>query len=52
MFHLDGIDPDKDVWPWGGEPLFRDNEYVGTVTSAGLVYSIVEFKLTIYCGLY
>lgn len=37
MFHLEGIDPEKDIWPWGGEPLFRDNEFVGTVTSAGLV---------------
>lgn len=35
FFHLKDIDPDKDVWPWGGEPLYRNNEFVGTVTSAG-----------------
>jgi pyruvate dehydrogenase phosphatase regulatory subunit len=35
FFHLNDIDPDKDVWPWGGEPLYRNNEFVGTVTSAG-----------------
>ncbi|KAF4527520.1 hypothetical protein B566_EDAN015620 [Ephemera danica] len=36
MFHLEGIDPDRDVWPWGGEPVYRNDEYVGSVTSAGL----------------
>ena len=35
FFHLNDIDPDKDIWPWGGEPLYRNNEFVGTVTSAG-----------------
>lgn len=35
LFHLNNIDCDKDVWPWGGEPLYRNNEFVGTVTSAG-----------------
>lgn len=35
FFHLNDIDPDVDIWPWGGEPLYRNNEFVGTVTSAG-----------------
>lgn len=35
FFHLNDIDPDKDIWPWGGEPLYRNDEFVGTVTSAG-----------------
>lgn len=35
FFELEDIDPDKDIWPWGGEPFYRDNEYVGNVTSAG-----------------
>lgn len=35
FFQLNDIDPDVDIWPWGGEPLYRNNEYVGTVTSAG-----------------
>lgn len=35
MFQLQDIDCDKDIWPWGGEPIYRNNEYMGTVTSAG-----------------
>ncbi|CAG9816816.1 unnamed protein product [Phaedon cochleariae] len=35
LLHLNDIDPDVDIWPWGGEPLYRNNEFVGTVTSAG-----------------
>lgn len=35
FFHLNDIDPDKDIWPWGGEPIYRNDEFVGTVTSAG-----------------
>ncbi|GLV45115.1 uncharacterized protein CBL_14312 [Carabus blaptoides fortunei] len=43
LFHLNDIDPDKDIWPWGGEPLYRNNEFVGTVTSAG--YGFTADKL-------
>uniref|UniRef100_A0A182T452 Pyruvate dehydrogenase phosphatase regulatory subunit, mitochondrial n=1 Tax=Anopheles maculatus TaxID=74869 RepID=A0A182T452_9DIPT len=35
LFHVEDIDIDKNVWPWGGEPLYRNNEFCGTVTSAG-----------------
>ncbi|XP_058058106.1 pyruvate dehydrogenase phosphatase regulatory subunit, mitochondrial-like isoform X2 [Anopheles bellator] len=35
LFHVEEIDIDKDVWPWGGEPLYRNGEFCGTVTSAG-----------------
>lgn len=35
FFHLNDIDPDSDIWPWGGEPIYRNDEFVGTVTSAG-----------------
>ncbi|XP_055609553.1 pyruvate dehydrogenase phosphatase regulatory subunit, mitochondrial-like isoform X2 [Uranotaenia lowii] len=35
LFHLEDIDPDKDVWPWGGEPIYRNGKYCGNVTSAG-----------------
>lgn len=35
MFSLDEVDPDKDVWAWGGEPIYRNKEFVGTLTSAG-----------------
>ncbi|CAK9801517.1 Pyruvate dehydrogenase phosphatase regulatory subunit, mitochondrial [Anthophora plagiata] len=35
LFVVDELDINKDVWPWGGEPVYRNNEFVGTVTSAG-----------------
>lgn len=35
LFVLDGMDLNKDVWAWGNEPLYRNGEFVGTVTSAG-----------------
>lgn len=35
FFVLEDIDPDIHIWPWGGEPLYRNGEFVGTVTSAG-----------------
>jgi pyruvate dehydrogenase phosphatase regulatory subunit len=34
MFMLDDFDVDSDIWPWGSEPIFRNSEYVGHVTSA------------------
>ncbi|XP_061497155.1 pyruvate dehydrogenase phosphatase regulatory subunit, mitochondrial isoform X2 [Anopheles gambiae] len=43
LFHVEDIDIDKDVWPWGGEPLYRNNEFCGTVTSAG--YGFASEKL-------
>ncbi|XP_033366458.1 pyruvate dehydrogenase phosphatase regulatory subunit, mitochondrial-like isoform X1 [Bombus vosnesenskii] len=35
LFIVNELDINKDVWPWGGEPIYRNNEFVGTVTSAG-----------------
>ncbi|EZA58771.1 hypothetical protein DMN91_009213 [Ooceraea biroi] len=43
LFVLDGMDLNKNVWAWGGEPLYRNGEFVGTVTSAG--YGFVTEKL-------
>ncbi|XP_029676057.1 pyruvate dehydrogenase phosphatase regulatory subunit, mitochondrial-like [Formica exsecta] len=43
LFVLDGMDLNKDVWAWGGEPLYRNGEFVGTVTSAG--YGFLTEKL-------
>ena len=34
LFQLEGIDPDKDVWAWGSEPIYRNSQFVGIVTSA------------------
>lgn len=35
LFQLEDLDPDKDIWPWGNEPIFRNESFVGQVTSAG-----------------
>ncbi|KAG7209750.1 hypothetical protein KM043_011374 [Ampulex compressa] len=35
LFVLNEFDINKDIWAWGGEPLYRNGEFVGTVTSVG-----------------
>lgn len=45
MFVLEDIDPDKDIWPWGYEPIYRNDQFVGTVTSAGYVSHLFFIKL-------
>lgn len=35
MFLLEDHNIDENIWAWGSEPIFRDSEYVGTVSSAG-----------------
>ncbi|XP_042240778.1 pyruvate dehydrogenase phosphatase regulatory subunit, mitochondrial-like isoform X2 [Homarus americanus] len=37
LVHLaldDCFDPDEDIWPWGGEPIYRNNIFVGNTTSS------------------
>lgn len=34
QFLLKDFDTDKDVWPWGGEPIYRNGKFAGTVTSS------------------
>ncbi|KAJ8686178.1 hypothetical protein QAD02_021972 [Eretmocerus hayati] len=40
LFTIDNFDLNKDVWAWGGEPLYRNGQFVGTVTSAGYGFNI------------
>ncbi|KAK2577534.1 hypothetical protein KPH14_003619 [Odynerus spinipes] len=35
LFMLNEMDANKNIWPWGGEPVYRNGEFVGTITSAG-----------------
>ena len=35
LFEIDAGDSDPGADPWGGEPVLRDGEYVGYLTSAG-----------------
>ncbi|XP_063223362.1 pyruvate dehydrogenase phosphatase regulatory subunit, mitochondrial-like isoform X2 [Bacillus rossius redtenbacheri] len=40
FFLLENVDPDQHLWPWGGEPIYRDDECVGIVTSAGYGFTL------------
>lgn len=42
MLLLDPIDhnTDLDPWPWGGEPIYRDDKYCGTVTTTSYGFSL------------
>jgi len=42
MLLLDSTDHDIEVdpWPWGGEPIFRDGRFAGSVTTAAYGFSI------------
>ncbi|XP_071959451.1 pyruvate dehydrogenase phosphatase regulatory subunit, mitochondrial-like [Antedon mediterranea] len=35
MFLLEDHDLYNDLWPWGGEPIYRDGKFTGMSTSAG-----------------
>lgn len=39
-FLIEDIDIDSDVWTWGSEPIYRNNQFVGTVTSAGYGFTL------------
>lgn len=43
MFLLEDHNIDDNIWAWGSEPIYRNSEYVGTVTSAG--YGFTSNKL-------
>ncbi|XP_071535979.1 pyruvate dehydrogenase phosphatase regulatory subunit, mitochondrial-like isoform X2 [Panulirus ornatus] len=43
LVHLtldDNFDPDVDIWPWGGEPIYRNNHYVGSTTSTTFGFTL------------
>ena len=40
QFLLDNHDIATDTWPWGGEPIYRNGTYVGTVTSTAYGFSV------------
>lgn len=43
MFLLEDHNPDENIWCWGSEPIYRNSEYVGTVTSAGYGFTSNKF---------
>lgn len=40
QFHLLDFNKDEDGWPWGGEPIYRNGEYVGSVTSTAYGFTL------------
>uniref|UniRef100_A0A8B9Q5N1 Pyruvate dehydrogenase phosphatase regulatory subunit, mitochondrial n=1 Tax=Apteryx owenii TaxID=8824 RepID=A0A8B9Q5N1_APTOW len=40
MFILEDHDTDMDLWPWWGEPIFRNGRYVGKTTSSAYSYTV------------
>lgn len=37
---LDEFDSEVDIWPWGGEPIYRDGKYVGVTTTTGYGFTL------------
>lgn len=41
-FLLEDHNIDTDLWPWGGEPIYRNGEYVGETTSSGYGFTLEQ----------
>ncbi|XP_076045354.1 pyruvate dehydrogenase phosphatase regulatory subunit, mitochondrial [Oratosquilla oratoria] len=37
---LEDHDPEVDPWPWGGEPIYRNGQYVGVTTTTGYGFTL------------
>ncbi|OBS81376.1 hypothetical protein A6R68_20404, partial [Neotoma lepida] len=40
MFILDDHDTDLDLWPWWGEPIYRNGKYAGKTTSSAYSFTL------------
>ncbi|CAB4069602.1 PDPR [Lepeophtheirus salmonis] len=40
QFRLSDFDKDVDRWPWGGEAIYRNGEYVGSVTNSAYGFTL------------
>ena len=40
QFHLEEFDKDHDIWPWSGESIYRNEEFVGSVTSSAYGFTL------------
>ena len=43
QFLLQDFDTDKDIWPQGGEPIYRNNKFVGLTTSSAYGFTLGDF---------
>lgn len=39
-FQLEEYDVNLDLWPWGGEPIYRNGRYAGLTTTCGFGFSL------------
>jgi len=40
QFHLEDFNKDRDIWPWGGEAIYRNGEFVGFVSSTAWGFTL------------
>ena len=40
QFHLENHDKDRDIWPWGGEAVYRNGEWAGVVSSTAYGFTL------------
>ena len=40
QFYLEDHDKDKDIWPWGGEAVYRNREWAGVVSSTAYGFTL------------
>jgi len=41
QFHVEGdFDKDRDIWPWGGEAVYRNDQFVGFTTSTAYGFTL------------
>ena len=43
QFLLEDFDIDTDIWPQGGEPIYRNNKFVGFTTSSAYGFTLGNF---------
>ncbi|XP_014279894.1 pyruvate dehydrogenase phosphatase regulatory subunit, mitochondrial isoform X1 [Halyomorpha halys] len=39
---LEDHDEETDIWPWGGEPIYRNGKYVGATTTTGYGFTFKQ----------
>ncbi|PVD21211.1 hypothetical protein C0Q70_19380 [Pomacea canaliculata] len=39
-FQLEDYDVNLDLWPWGGEPIYRNGKYAGLTTTCGFGFAL------------
>lgn len=49
---LQDHDSDLELWAWGGEPIYRDNKYVGSTTTTGYGFTLRRMVRTLQTMLF